>query len=64
MTRNIQFRKTEKTALNLCGSYKLISNCERKFKAWVDHSINNTSLRKATKRAKSKCLKKHLKNQE
>ena len=64
MTRNVLFRKSEKTERNLRGSYKLIGNCERKFKAWVDHSIKNTSLRKATKQAKTKCLKKHLKNQE
>ena len=53
-----------KTERNLRGSYKFIGNCERKFKAWVDHSIKNTILREATKQAKNKCSKKHLKNQE
>ena len=54
----------EKTERNLRGSYKLIGNCEGKFKAWVDHSIKNIILREATKQAKTKSLKKHLKNQE
>ena len=53
-----------KTERNLRGSYKFIGNCERKFKAWVDHSIKNTILREATKQAKNKCSKKHLKTQE
>ena len=53
-----------KTEQNLCGSHKFIGNGERKFKAWVDHSIKNTILCEATKQAKSKCLKKHVKNQE
>ena len=33
-------------------------------KARVDRSIKNTIFREATKRAKLKSLKKHLKNQE
>ena len=55
------FRELRKTERNLRGSYKLIGNCERKFKAEDD---KNTILRKATKRAKNKCQKKLLKNQE
>ena len=38
--------------MNLCGSYKLIGNCKRKFKASVDHSIKNIVLREAKKRTK------------
>ena len=53
-----------KTEQNLCGCHKFIGNGERKFKAWVDHSIKNTILCEATKQAKNKCLKKHVKNQE
>ena len=62
--RNVKFKELEKTEQNFRGSYKLIGNCERKFKAWVDHSIKNTILHEATKQAKTKSLKKHLKNQE
>ena len=31
--RNVKFRELEKTEQNFRGSYKLIGNCERKFKA-------------------------------
>ena len=37
---------------------------QRKFKAWVDYSIKITIIHEATKRVKTKTLKKHLKNQE
>ena len=53
-----------KTEQNLRGSYKVIGNCERKFKAWIDHSIKNTILREATKQAENKCSTKYLKDQE
>ena len=43
-SRNVKFRELEKTERNLRGSYKLIGNCEREFKTWVDHSIKNTTL--------------------
>ena len=58
------FKKLGKNECNLRGSYKLICNCERKFKAWVDHSVKNTILGKATKQAQNKCLKKRLKYQK
>ena len=64
MARNGKFRDWGITERNLRGSYKLIGSCEIKFKAWVDHSIKNTSLREVTKRDKTKILKKHLKNQK
>ena len=32
-SRNVKFRELEKTERNLRGSYKLIGNCEREFKA-------------------------------
>ena len=47
------FRELEKNTWNLRGSYKLILNYERKLKAWVVHSIENSILRKAKRRAKN-----------